>query len=1079
MGDEGYYSCGSDYRFTEAGAHGFYSSAEGKDIKTAKAGVENCSVVGPAAAWANQGAAAHCGAFWVGEMNECSQHITFEYTASDAEGLFYGVADVANVRDADLKVILDNPAGDEVEIFLYSVNTDNMYSYGASQHIYSLPYKTMSNGTVTIPVMNLANVEGFDPERVGGVYVKSSGSARATSIMSSCPYVININSCSAVYDKSAAKWKISTVVNNYTHAKKIEARETSSYITDGTAECDETSACTWSGISGRVGTNVLPITDANPYLGTGLRTYGFSVTLTTDDNNTLTCDTDPVEISGIEGVCGALSGSTTVKQGAGLPVFSYGISNCPDSHCGYKIILSDGAGTEIVAATESGNGSWVTYANAANKATALEVGEYHFILQSTDNPASFTSCNSATFNVTSSSVTATCNITGIFYQGQTLTMNVSNISGDVDNGGSDMTWTVTDGGSTTVTKTIKCSPSNCWDNSLTAPAAGNYTYTLTFGGRNVCSGDITIADENDEVGIACGNVSGYPGTTVENFATMSNLDNVNDNTPRVVKINNNQVGSSNNCNKNYCEPLTMTAPNSTGEYTYYVYFNNLEKCHGTLTVDPKLTCSVDKTSLTLGENFTFTASYGGNCHNSTFTGSGVSHNNCQMSYTITPTAAGTQPYNFSVTGGSIGEASCETINVDVGEPSPTVTCPTETINAEPGTTIKFTPTVTGCGSGCNYTVYWQEGSTTKKSVTNYGYTSGEISFTGDATNGINHYKFTVENKKTTENTAICNPDVTVSYQKPTYDCPADKEVAVGATVTVTPANVENCTQGCSYKVTKSSSTGTAVIGPGTGYTSGALGSGFAGESTAQTVTYYVTLSNSAGDGTACDFNVEYKDDIPVCHCATYCGSGCESNISTGNISNSNFTGCVFFTSATRINVNAADSWTINGWHENIKPSDNGCWDNPTNCANFLANHGITAVDGGYYFRGNGVWVELQTTGSDPCGGGSGGGGGGSGGGGDTPESVGSTNHRQTYTADKWYSITMHQNGKFVVQNHTGNTATLSYKDCNGTSKTKSLAAGQSGDEGGGWWNKVEDSVSKDCVIEFKYPDGGEFDMQVW
>jgi len=207
-----------------------------------------------------------------------------------------------------------------------------------------------------------------------------------------------------------------------------------------------------------------------------------------------------------------------------------------------------------------------------------------------------------------------------------------------------------------------------------------------------------------------------------------------------------------------------------------------------------------------------------------------------------------------------------------------------------------------------------------------------------------------------------------------------------------------------------------------------------------------------------------------CHCADYCGSGCEGNIITGNVSNGNFTGCVFFTSATRINVNKDGAWTINGWHENIESSNNGCWDNPANCANFLANHGIAAVDEGYYFRGNGVWVELQTTGTDPCSGG---------GGGISPESVGNTNHRQTYTADKWYSITMHQNGRLVIQNYTDNSATIVYEDCNGTEKSKTLAAGQGGDDGEGWWNKVEDSVSQNCVIEFKYPNGGDFDMQVW
>ncbi|WP_458449127.1 pilus assembly PilX family protein [Fibrobacter sp.] len=857
-----YRICGNNYRFTEAGAHG-YTDAEQKEKNTAKASVKDCyegySVNGIAAAWANQGVVAHCGAFWVGEMKECSKHVTFEYTSSGYldgyEGDYYKPASsTANVRDADLKVELDNPAGDEVDIYLFSVSSDGMYTYG-SNPIYSLPYKTTGNGTITIPVKNLSNVDGFNPEKVGGVYVKTDGTARVNSVASSCPYVITINSCSAEYDKSAAKWKVSTKVNNYTHTNKIDVRETSGYISGGDTTCGESSPCTWSGISGNLGTNILPLIDANPY-DSIIRNYTFSVTLTPDEGSPMTCNTAPVSTSTYGRECGTLSGGTTFKQGLGIPVFSYAIT-CPKGPCGYTITLSDG--TSILSTTTDDDANTNTNSNAANMGSAekpdLDVGSYYFVLHSTSNQ--FPDCKSGTFNITSSAITANCDIAGNLYQGQTLTLNVSSISGDVSSGGSDMIWTLTDGGSNTVTKTITCNTSSCWNNQLTAPAAGDYTYSLTFGGRNVCSGNITIANASDEVTAVCSNKDAYPGFTVNNFITMSNLNNIDNNTPRTVKINDNTVGTSSNCNKNSCEDMQMTAPNTTGEYTYYLYFDGQEKCHGTLTVNPKLTCEVNKTSLTLGESFTFTASYGGNSWNTSFTGNGVSHNNNQMSYTITPTASGTQSYNFSVTGGSIGEASCETINIEVGEASPTATCPPGTINAEPGTTIQFTPTVTGCSSGCNYTVDWLEGSTTKKSVTNYGYTSGQISFTGDAAGGNNTYRFTIENKKTSDNSADC--EITVNYQRPTYNCPTDKEEAVGATVAVTPTSVTNCTQGCNYKVTKGSSTGTEVIGPGTGYTSGALGSGFTGESTAQTVTYYVTLSNPAGDGTACDFDVTYTE----------------------------------------------------------------------------------------------------------------------------------------------------------------------------------------------------------------------------
>lgn len=860
-GSGGYKECGADYRFTEAGAHG-YTNAESKEVKTAKASVNNCSVYGPAAAWAKQGVAANCGSFWVGEISECSKHVTFEYTTGGAEGDYYGVPGVANVRDADIKVSLDNASGDEVEIYLYSINSDGSYFYGASQPIYSLPYKTTQNGTVTIPVAGLSNVDGFDPERVGGVYVKTSGSARVNSVMSSCPNVISIIGCSAEYNKSAAKWDISTVVNNYKYAKKVKVEEISSYITDGDAECGDTPECSWSGITGPKGTNLLRIADANPYVGSTTKTYEFSVTLTTDDNETLTCEPNPVvEISGITAVCGGLSGGTTFKQGKGLPVFSYGLENCPDEHCGYKVTLTDGAGTEIVAPTESGNGNWNTDADAANKATSLDVGTYKFKLESTDG--SFTSCTSDEFTITSSAVTATCNITGNLYQGQTLTLNVSSMSGLEDNQNVDMTWSLTADGSDPITKTIQCNPYNCSNNTMTAPTAGSYSYALTYGGQNVCSGNITIANASDEVTGTCNDASGYPGIVVESFASIDNRNNLESNKTWSVKIGNTQVGTGNNCGKDYCEPIKMTAPNATGTYTYYLYFDGQEKCHATLTVNPKLTCVVDKTSLTLGETFSFTATYGGSSYNTSFTGSGVSHVNNQMSYTIEPTATGEQAYNFSVSDGSIGSASCDAITVTVGEPSPNVTnCPTDAILAEPLTDIAFTPTVTGCGSGCNYTVDWlpinDHSENPRKEVTGYAYTGGsqEIKFTGNSATGSQTYRFTVVNKRTTDNTKDC--DIPVVYKKPAYTCPVNLEAEVNADVSVTPTGVTYCTKGCSYTIHGGSNSDVT----GSNYTSGAL-SPITGETTASTgdgTTYTLTLRNPAGDDEVnCSFKVKYKE----------------------------------------------------------------------------------------------------------------------------------------------------------------------------------------------------------------------------
>ena len=1052
-----YTSCGSEgYEFSGAeadGAHG-YIGTDGNEKRTAKVFVANgsCQVYGDeSVAWATQGVASHCGEFWVGKLNPCSSNIKFSASYSGAEGTYYGLASgTANLREADLVVTLDNPNGSEIEVYLFSQNgADRYYS---SDYIYSQPYKTTQQGssiTLTIPVASLSTVEGFDPENVVGVYVKSFGdySVNVSSVQSSCPNVISIEKCTAAFNPSSGiypkgKWEINTVVNNYTHTKNITVSENHSNISATAPACDYPSAgsnplCSFGNINGKKATNLLQWED-NPFASSN--TYGFTVSVTPDEGSLLTKDCEVTQVTGITAQCGNLS-TSAVAPGGGLPVFSYSINNCPDNKCSYKITLNSGetvvSSTTIddCAGDECNHYNRSTSPDVANKDTPLDEREnyYYFTLESTNSDRAFASCNSGKFSVRSSSVTASCSVTGNLYQGQQLTLNVSSISGEVDkvsNSGSDMTWTLTDGGSNTVTRTIKCNRSSCWDNTVTAPAAGDYTYTLTFEGGKVCSGNVTIADVNDEVGATCSNVSSYPGATVQNFITMSNLGNITSNTPRVIKINDNQVGSSNNCNKNYCEPMQMTAPNTTGEYTYYMYFNNLEKCHGTLTVNPKLTCSATKKSLTLGETFDFTANYGGDCWGATFSGSGAPNSGCNMNYSsIQPTMTGQQIYTISVTSGSIGNATCSD-TVEVGEATPTAKCPTGTINAEPGTTIPFTPTVTGCGSGCNYRVDWVGHSgDPKKSVTNYSYTSGQISFTGDATGGNNTYRFTVMNKKTTDNTADC--EITVNYQKPTYNCPTDKEVAVGATVAVTPTSVTNCTQGCGYKVTKNSSTGTEVIGPGTGYTSGALGSGFTGESNAGTVTYYVTLSNPAGDGTACDFDVTYKEAASLCNCT--CSSGCDNLNTSGGTSAS--TGVCYF--ATAFDIGAWNSTNVNVNGHTFSGSQK-------------TQSNYDPIDGGYYIQFTSYYYpSVSMTGGTPV---CGGGGGGASSSSAAPSSSSASGsfacnagnstsissspfNISGSTCYKYYS----GGSKWQVGNWSGSAVSVTYKKCNGTVSTVSAA----------------------------------------
>ena len=204
--------------------------------------------------------------------------------------------------------------------------------------------------------------------------------------------------------------------------------------------------------------------------------------------------------------------------------------------------------------------------------------------------------------------------------------------------------------------------------------------------------------------------------------------------------------------------------------------------------------------------------------------------------------------------------------------APTLTCPTDPYSVEPGTNVPFIPATFGnCSKGCNYSLVYKADADNYhwENSTNWSYTSREqVSFPRAAGAGLsnsdNNYRFTVTNRG--GGSAYC--DFSVKDAVPTYGCPGPMEKAVNENVAVTPANIHNCTQGCNYKVTVGSATATpAALGPTTGYsyTSGSLGN--VTSASAAKLTYYITLSNPAGDGNPCHFDVDYKANystIVVC-----------------------------------------------------------------------------------------------------------------------------------------------------------------------------------------------------------------------
>lgn len=210
---------------------------------------------------------------------------------------------------------------------------------------------------------------------------------------------------------------------------------------------------------------------------------------------------------------------------------------------------------------------------------------------------------------------------------------------------------------------------------------------------------------------------------------------------------------------------------SKGSHTYSVRYNGEEICSSSIQIVSPLSCSVDKTKIGLGDSFTLTASYAGNCWNSSLSGSGVPGANCGSSYVIMPTAMGTQTYVYQVTNGSVGSAACTT-SVAVSEVAPTVKCPDAQTKSVGGTVAISPKTLTGCGTdnGCSYTVNdvnSQVGSGTIK--------NGEkFSFAGASSAGTETYTLNVSNS---EGSTECSFDVTYE-EGVSFKCNANNSTVI-------------------------------------------------------------------------------------------------------------------------------------------------------------------------------------------------------------------------------------------------------------------------------------------------------------
>lgn len=186
-------------------------------------------------------------------------------------------------------------------------------------------------------------------------------------------------------------------------------------------------------------------------------------------------------------------------------------------------------------------------------------------------------------------------------------------------------------------------------------------------------------------------------------------------------------------------------------------------------------------------------------------------------------------------------------------------CPT---GDQEGTSVSFTPTVTGCDGNCTWSVD-NGGSITPAS----DYTSGEVTLTGAA--GTT-YTLTLERNDGKSKT--CSVKFKSEAEERVLTCPnAITGATAGSSNNATPVRVDGCSSSdCSYKIFVSSS----EVGSGNNYDGGQVS--FTGMPSPGTETYEYTLKVTYADNESkeCPFNVTYATPSSSSVASSSSAGGC-------------------------------------------------------------------------------------------------------------------------------------------------------------------------------------------------------------
>ena len=389
------------YNFDESGigAHG-YTIVDGQtstEVKTAKAWLGNCTNAnGTDMSWgiSAESQRAHCGAFWTGKIQECTDHVVISepngQILTTGETKTFTLTTPVNLRAASLSVVLENTSSSEIEIWLESSDD----SWGSALHASKSVTMTSTHGTFDVNAEMVVGTEGFNPEKVSVIGFKnySDQSVTITSVIASCKNAVDINSCSATY--TSGKWEILVNVGNKDNV--------SSYTID--AKVDGLNEFTISGVEPTWVDEQAKFEKAdNPYLNNQGKSYQFTATILNRTGTTASkvCSVNPTVIGAVSTSCSIVNGVTSVVQGEGLPTFSASFTNCPSGGCPYEIYLES---YPVLSGTATEGNSTITKTAEGNTEDSyLSEGTYHYYLKNqAETQSPFPEC-SATFEITKAS----------------------------------------------------------------------------------------------------------------------------------------------------------------------------------------------------------------------------------------------------------------------------------------------------------------------------------------------------------------------------------------------------------------------------------------------------------------------------------------------------------------------------------------------------------------------------------------------------------------------------------------------------------------------------------------------------